>query len=88
MEGRKKKITLEMYVDENESPKSTLKKMIAHRIKVLARMKSEVMAKWGRELGVQRQFIYQVVEGKRKNPRVRRFIEKRLGQKFWNVIPK
>ncbi|BBO78605.1 hypothetical protein DSCW_60220 [Desulfosarcina widdelii] len=55
----------------------------SYRIRVMAMVADQNMALWARELGVSRQYIYQVVKGTRKNQRIRSHIEKRLGETFW-----
>ena len=80
---KKSKVTYTLDVNESETPDGIEQKLSAKRIKVLAIMMDENMAEWGRQLGISRQAVYQVVEGQRRNPRIRKIIEKRLGVKIW-----
>jgi len=80
---KKSKVTYTLHVNESETPDRILQKLSAKRIKILAMMMDENMAEWARQLGVSRQAIYQVVEGQRRNPRIRKIIEQRLGVKIW-----
>ncbi|MBW2090937.1 MAG: hypothetical protein JRI34_02285 [Deltaproteobacteria bacterium] len=82
-ELKKSKVTYTLYVEDSETPDEIQRKLLARRIKVLAMMQGENMAGWARELGVSRQAIYHVVEGRRETQRIRRYIEERIGQEFW-----
>jgi len=79
----KEKVTYTLYVDKTETPEDIQKKLLSRRIRVAAIMKGEVMAHWGEALGITRQAIYHCVKGYRRNPRIRAYIEERLGQKIW-----
>lgn len=83
MRAKKKKITYTLYVDERETPENIKANLISRRIKTIAVMQGETMVQWARELGVTRQAIYHVIEGRSKSSRIRVYIEKRLGQEFW-----
>ena len=80
---KKFKVTYTLEVNESETPDGISQKLLAKRIKVLAIIMDENMAEWARQLGISRQAIYQVVEGQRRNPRIRKFIEQRLSMKIW-----
>lgn len=81
--SRKRKVTYTLYVDEGDDEKSIGRKLIARRIRSVAIRKGEKMSDWADALGVSRQYISQVVTGKRRSKDIRDFIEKRLGQTFW-----
>ena len=72
-----------LFSNNKKEDKDIQKGLLARQIKVMALMQGEVMAHWAKELGVTRQAVYHVVEGRRKTSRIRNFIEKRLGQKIW-----
>jgi hypothetical protein len=78
----KRKITYTFFTDSTDS-RQVDTMATAKRIRMAALTEDEKMAKWARELGVSRQFVYQVVNGTRKNQRVRDFIEARLNTIFW-----
>ena len=80
---KKSKVTYTLYVSELETSDAISQKLSAKRIKILAMMMDENLAEWARQLGVSRQAVYQVVEGQRRNPRIRKIIEQRLGVKIW-----
>ena len=80
---KKSKVTYTLYVSELETSDAISQKLSAKRIKILAMMMDENLAEWARQLGVSRQAVYQVVEGQRRNPRIRKFIEQRLSMKIW-----
>ncbi|BBO74370.1 hypothetical protein DSCW_17870 [Desulfosarcina widdelii] len=81
--SRKRKITYTLYVDDRDDEKSIGRKVTARRIRSIALRKGEKMSDWADELGVSRQYISQVVNGRRRPQEIRDFIERRLGQKFW-----
>ncbi|BBO73429.1 hypothetical protein DSCW_08460 [Desulfosarcina widdelii] len=81
--SRKRKITYTLYVDDRDDEKSIGRKVIARRIRSIALRKGEKMSDWADELGVSRQYISQVVNGRRRPQEIQDFIERRLGQKFW-----
>ncbi|BBO74440.1 hypothetical protein DSCW_18570 [Desulfosarcina widdelii] len=81
---RRRKITYTLYIDENDNSKTVGRKLTARRIRSIALAKGEKMSEWADELGVSRQYISQVVNGKRTPKKVRNFIEARLGQTFWS----
>jgi hypothetical protein len=81
--SRKRKITYTLYVDDRDDEKSIGRKVIARRIRSIALRKGEKMSDWADELGVSRQYISQVVNGRRRPQEIREFIERRLGQSFW-----
>jgi hypothetical protein len=81
--NRKRKITYTLYVDDRDDEKSIGRKVIARRIRSIALRKGEKMSDWADELGVSRQYISQVVNGRRRPQEIRDFIERRLGQSFW-----
>ena len=78
----KRKVTLTFYTDSNDAGKIE-QLATAKKIRMAALAADESMAGWARELGYSRQFIYQVVNGKRAHQQVRDFIEKRLNTVFW-----
>ena len=80
---KKSKVTYTLHVSESETPDGIEQKLSAKRIKVLAMMMDENMSEWARLLGISRQAVYQVVEGQRRNPGIREFIEQRLGVRIW-----
>ena len=80
---KKSKVTYTLYVSELETSDAISQKLSAKRIKILAMMMDENLAEWARQLGVSRQAVYQVVEGQRRNPRILKIIEQRLGVKIW-----
>jgi hypothetical protein len=82
----KRKVTYTFYTDGTDSNRiDTL--AVARRIRMAALAAGETMAGWARELGVSRQFVYQVVNGTRKSQRVRDFIQARLKEIFWPGKP-
>ena len=81
--SRKRKITYTLYVDDRDDEKSIGRKVVARRIRSIALRKGEKMSDWADELGVSRQYISQVVNGRRRPQEIRDFIERRLGQTFW-----
>lgn len=80
--GAKRKITYTFYTDNSNVDVNQL--VSSRKIRMVALAAGETMAEWARALGFSRQFVHQVVTGKRNNKRVRDFIENRLGMKFWN----
>lgn len=80
---RKRKITYTLFVDDRDDNGSIERKLTARLIRSIAVRKGENMADWARELGVTRQYISQVVSGRRRPAEIRAFIERRLGQTFW-----
>lgn len=80
---RKRKVTYTLYIDDRDDEKSIGRKLTARRIRSIALRKGERMADWAVDLGVSRQYISQVVTGKRRPQEIRDYIEKRLGQTFW-----
>jgi len=81
--SRKRKVTYTLYVDDRDDDKSIGRKVVARRIRSIALRKGEKMSDWADELGVSRQYISQVVNGRRRPQEIRDFIERRLGQQFW-----
>jgi hypothetical protein len=80
---RKRKVTYTIYVDERDDAQSIGRKLTARRIRAISIRKGERMSDWADDLGVTRQYISQVVNGKRRAQDIRGYIEKRLGQTFW-----
>ncbi len=78
-----KKVTFTFYTARKDAA-DIQGLVLARRIRMAVIATGENMSAWARELKVSRQYVYQVVSGKRKNKRVRDFIEERLGKKFWN----
>ena len=78
----KRKVTYTFYTDA-EDPAKIEQLATSRKIRVAALEAGQNMAQWARALGMSRQYIYQVVSGKRRNQRVRDFIETRLNTIFW-----
>ena len=74
--SQESKVVRTLYIEEREK--------IARRIRSVAYAQGEVMAEWANELGVSRQYISQVVNGRRQPDDIRKFIEDRLGERFWS----
>lgn len=83
-DGHGSPVTYTLYLNGDESPDEIKALLIARRIKTLVARKNENMSDWARDLGVSRQFIYQVVRGRKKTAHVRAYIEERLGRTFWS----
>lgn len=77
-----RKVTLTIVTDSNDAAKID-QLATAKKIRMAALAADETMAGWARELGYSRQFIYQVVNGKRAHQKTRDFIEARLNAVFW-----
>ena len=86
--SKKKKITYTLYIEDKDGPDAIRKKVVGRRIRIAAIMTDENPAQWARDLKVSRQFIDQVIWGRRTTAYVREFIEKRLGEKIWDDDPK
>lgn len=80
----KQKITFAFPVDPKDGPEEIEKKMISKKISLLVEFHDENMADWAREMGISRQAIYHVKEGRRDTRHIRQFIEDRLGQRLWS----
>jgi len=79
----KRKITYTVEVDPNDDPEKINKKAVGRQIRVLAVIHGEVFAQWGRDLGVSRQAINNVIHGHIKSKKIQSFIEETLKKKFW-----
>lgn len=81
---KKTKVTYTLFVNDSETPGEIQRKLLARRIRVLTVMQGQNMSEWANALGITPQAVYHVVAGRRGTPRIRLFIEDRLGQKIWD----
>lgn len=82
------KITCVFEIEGEASPEQVgaeaERRMRAIKIKTAMLQRGHTAAMYARELGVVRHYITNVINGVQKTPRIRKYIEKRLGMKFWS----
>lgn len=78
------RVACTLYISREHTSQEIKRILTARKIKAVVALKGANVAEWARDLGVTRAAFYHVIDGRDRSDRIRRVIEERLEQTFWN----